>query len=136
MSNDTWIPEPSEASRPFFEGAQAGKLRLQCCSACGTWMFPVATMCSQCGGRELEWRDTSGQATLFAHGRLRREYHPRHQDRLPLILAQVDIAEGLRINTNLIDADPDTVRSGCRVEATFETFADGGVLPVFKPVDG
>lgn len=135
MSNESWIPEPTEASRPFFEGAKQGKLRLQCCPACETWMFPVASMCSSCGARDLEWRDASGEGTLFAHGRLRREYHARHNERLPLVLAQVDIAEGLRINTNLIDADPDSVRSGIRVEAAFETFEDGGVLPVFRPVE-
>lgn len=62
-----------------------------------------------------------------------RVYHPRHQDRLPLILAQVDIAEGLRLNTNVVDIEPTELQVGDRVEVAFETFPDGGVLPVFKP---
>tara|TARA_B100000959_G_C14755439_1_gene530992 strand:+ start:238 stop:432 length:195 start_codon:yes stop_codon:yes gene_type:complete len=62
-----------------------------------------------------------------------RAYHPRHQDRLPLILAQIDIAEGVRLMTNIIDAEPSDVRVGDAVVAAFETFPDGGVLPVFKP---
>ena len=133
MSQDTWIPEPSSASAPFFEGARQGKLRLQACDDCGTWAFPVTTVCSSCGGSNLAWRDASGNGTVYAHGRLARVYHPRHQDRLPLVLAQVDIDEGLRLMTNLVDVDPADVKVGMPVVAAFETFPDGGVLPVFKP---
>ncbi len=131
MSNDTWIPEPSEASAPFFEGAKVGKLRLQVCKACGTWLYPVATLCTECGSHDIGWQDASGHGVLYAHARLQRAYHPRHKDRLPLVLAQVDIEEGLRLMTNLIDVDPGEVKSGMAVKAAFETFEDGGVLPVF-----
>lgn len=89
-------------------------------------------VCGECGSREIEWRDTSGRGTVFSHARLMRAYHPRHQDRLPLVLAQVDIEEGLRLMTNIIDIDPAEVRVGQAVEVAFETFEDGGILPVFK----
>lgn len=134
MTEQTWIPEPSDATRPFFEGAQAGKLRLLQCSQCATWSYPPATLCSNCGGTDLVWQDASGRGTVYAHGRLARPYHPRHKDRLPLVLAQVDIDEGLRLMTNLVDVSPEAVRVGDKVEVGFETFPDGGVIPVFKPV--
>ncbi len=133
MSDQTWIPEPSEASKPFFDGASEGKLRLQVCKQCNTWAYPPATICANCGSHELAWRDASGRGTVYAHGRLARPYHPRHKDRLPLVLAQVDIEEGLRVMTNLVDVDPADVRVGDAVEVAFETFPDGGVIPVFKP---
>jgi uncharacterized OB-fold protein len=132
MVEQPWIPEPTEDTRPFFDGAREGKLRLQVCDDCGTWMFPLATICCECGGMHLSWRDASGHGTLYAHARLQRAYHPRHKDRLPLVLAQVDIAEGLRLMTNLIDADPAEVITGAAVELAFEHFDDGGVLPVFR----
>ena len=90
------------------------------------------TLCGECGSGEIEWRDTCGRGTVFSHARLMRPYHPRHQDRLPLVLAQVDIEEGLRLMTNIIDIDPAQVRVGQAVEVAFETFEDGGILPVFK----
>lgn len=129
----TWIPEPSDASKPFFDGAREGKLRLQVCEDCGTWAYPITTICSECGGASLTWRDAEGTGQVYAHGRLAREYHPRHKDRLPLVLAQVDIPEGLRLITNIVDVDPGVVKTGDRVQIGFETFPDGGVLPVFKP---
>ena len=50
-----------------------------------------------------------------------------------MVIAQIDIPEGLRLMTNIVDANPEDVRAGDAVIATFETFQDGGVLPVFKP---
>jgi len=135
MSEASWIPEPSEETRPFFDGAAAGKLRLQVCDACGRWHYPLVRLCSECGSTDISWRDASGRGTVYAHGKLQRVYHPRHKDRLPLILAEVDIPEGVRLMTNLVDVEPDHVRVGDPVEVTFETFPDGGVLPVFKPAD-
>ena len=132
-SEQSWIPEPSEKTAPFFDGARQGKLRLQKCTDCSTWGYPPVSSCSHCGSDQIEWADASGHGTVYSHARLMRAYHPRHQDRLPLILAQIDIAEGVRLMTNIIDAEPSDVRVGDAVVAAFETFPDGGVLPVFKP---
>lgn len=136
MSESSWIPEPSEATAPFFAGARACKLRLQKCSDCGTWGFPPMSRCTACSSDRIAWADASGEGTVFSHARLRRVYHPRHEGRLPLVLAQVDLPEGVRVLTNLVDVDPEAVRVGDAVVVTFETFADGGVLPVFKPASG
>ena len=123
---ETWIPEPSDATRPFFDGAIEGRLTLQCCNQCQTWAFPLATICSNCGSSEIVWRDASGKGVLYAHARLARVYHPRHEQRLPLVLAQVDISEGVRLMTNLVDVEPGDVVTGMKVTVAFEKFEDGG----------
>ena len=133
MSEQSWIPEPNEATAPFFEGAKAGKLRLQRCDDCGTWSFPLMTLCQHCGSTQISWQDASGEGVVYAHGRLARPYHARHAERLPLVLAQVDLPEGIRLNTNIVGVETATVKAGDRVKVTFETFPDGGVLPVFEP---
>jgi hypothetical protein len=132
MPESKWIPEPSEASQPFFDGVTAGKLRLQVCSECKTWHYPVIRICSACGSNTIEWRDTKGKGTVYSHSRLQRVTHPRHEGRLPIIVAQVDIDEGLRLFTNLIGTQPEDVRVGDSVEIDFEALPDGGLLPVFR----
>lgn len=132
MHEVSWLPAPTEETRPFFEGAAAGYLRLQVCEDCGCWHFPLVRMCSDCGSTNLRWRDACGRGTLYAHGRLHRSYHPRHEDRLPLTLAQVDTVEGVRILTNLVGDLTETARVGDQVEVAFETTPHGGVLPAFK----
>lgn len=124
---------------PFFAGAREGKLRLQRCRACGTWAFPLRTRCQACGSSAMQWRDASGRGTIFSHAVLHRPYHPWHQGRLPLVLAQIDLAEGVRLQSNIVDldadADADQIEAGREVEVAFETLADGsGTVPVFKLV--
>ena len=85
----------------------------------------------------MQWRDASGRGTIFSHAVLHRPYHPRHQGRLPLVLAQIDLAEGVRLQSNIVDldADVDQIRVGREVEVAFEALADGsGTVPVFKLV--
>jgi uncharacterized OB-fold protein len=133
MSESSWIPEPSEKSKPYFEGVNEGKLRLQVCAECLTWHYPVVRLCSSCGSRSIEWRDTKGKGIVYSHGRLRRAFHPRHEGRLPIVIAQIDIEEGLRLYSNLIGVSPTSVKVGDPVELAFETLPDGAKLPVFKP---
>ena len=122
---------------PFFAAARAGKLRLQRCRACGTWAAPLRTRCQACGSSAMQWRDASGRGTIFSHAVLHRPYHPRHRGRLPLVLAQIDLAEGVRLQSNIVDldADADQIKVGREVEVAFEALADGsGTVPVFKLV--
>ena len=53
MTQPKWIPEPSETSKPFFEGIKQGKLKLQVCSNCKTWHYPVVRVCSHCGSNDI-----------------------------------------------------------------------------------
>jgi uncharacterized OB-fold protein len=127
-----WLPEPDEKNRPFFDGARAGKLRLQQCGDCAGWMFPVRKRCQHCGSTKLQWADASGRGTLYAHGLLQREYHARHKGHLPVLMAQVDLDEGVRVNTNLVECDPADARVGMPVQVAFETSPSGEVVPVFR----
>ncbi len=128
-----WLPEPDETNRPYFDAAREGKLRLQQCSDCGGWMFPVRKRCQHCGSTKLQWTDASGRGTLYAHGQLQREYHPRHKGHLPVLMAQVDLDEGVRMNTNLVQCEPANAKVGMKVELTFDISPTGEAIPVFKP---
>lgn len=149
---DVWLPDPSEESRPFFDGAKDNVLRLQKCGECGSWFFPLVSRCRDCGSMDIEWADASGRGTLWSHAKLHREYHPRHKGRT-IILAIVDLEEGVRVQSGLTGVESEVesgveseagggakdgaeniaVRAGMPVEVTFETFPDGGVIPIFKP---
>ena len=133
MSDANWLPEPDDKNRPFFDGAREGKLRLQRCGDCGRWMFPVRRRCQHCGSTKLAWADASGRGTLYAHGQLQREVHPRHAGRLPVLLAQVDLEEGVRMNTNLVAVDPARVIVGMKLRVGFEVSPAGEAVPVFQP---
>lgn len=135
QSDETpWLPAPDESNAPFFEGLAQDTLRLQCCADCGVWTFPLRERCQACGKASLVWRDASGRGKIYSHAVLRREYHPRHAGRLPLTLAWVDLAEGVRMATNIVDHEAGEVRVGAAVEVAFEPIPGGGKLPVFRLV--
>ncbi len=131
-----WLPEPDVHSKPSFDGARVGELRMQRCDVCNGWMYPVKRRCQHCGSTELSWRVVSGRGTLYSHARLQRVYHPRHEGRLPLILAWIDLEEGVRMPSNLVNCDPANAKVGMAVQVTFEQFADGTSIPVFRPQEG
>jgi uncharacterized OB-fold protein len=128
-----WLPEPDDSNRPFFDGARAGVLKLQRCDDCGGWMFPVRRRCQHCGSTVLQWANASGRGTVYAHGQLQREYHVRHRGALPVIMAQVDLAEGVRMNTNLVGVSPADVHVGMAVSVDFEHSESGEAIAVFRP---
>jgi uncharacterized OB-fold protein len=129
----SWLPEPDDHNRPYFDGAREGKLCLQQCNACKGWMFPVRKRCQHCGSTDVSWAQASGRGTLYAHGQLRREYHPRHAGHLPLIMAQVDLDEGVRLISNLVDCTPEDAKAGMKVQVAFEHSPTGEAIVVFKP---
>ena len=127
------LPVPDEASQPFFAGAREERLMIQRCSACGTAMWPVKTRCINCLGPDLTWIQASGQGTLYSFALMHQVYHPGFADEVPYNLAEVDLAEGLRIITNIVGCPNDQLRIGMPLEVTFEAITPEITLPKFKP---
>jgi uncharacterized OB-fold protein len=114
----------------FWEGVADHELRVQRCASCGVLRIPIAPMCGRC--RSLDW-DTvaaSGRGTILAWIVSR---HPTEADATPRVVALVALEEGVRVVSNVVDADPSEIRNDLPVELTFRTY--GGVtLPQFRLV--
>jgi uncharacterized OB-fold protein len=52
----------------------------------------------------------------------------------PLAVAVIDLDEGTRFVSNVVDCDPDEVQIGMPVEMKMETVNEDWSLPVFRPV--
>ena len=129
------IPQPDDASRPFFEGAQRGELMIQRCTACGAYLAPGSRACTECLSEALEWAPASGQATLFTFAIMHQRYHPGFADDLPYNIAVVELAEGPRLNTTIVGVANAELRVGMPLAVTFEEVGDGVALPKFKPME-
>jgi uncharacterized OB-fold protein len=127
------VPVSDARSAPFFDATRAGKLVLQRCRGCGTWLHPVRARCPECSGTEIEWAQASGRGRLYSHGRLHRAYHPDLERRLPVTLAVVDLEEGVRLSSRLVDAGAAELRAGMPVEVAFERVSPEVTVPVFRP---
>ncbi|MCA9512446.1 MAG: OB-fold domain-containing protein [Myxococcota bacterium] len=113
----------------FWEGAKEGRLLLRRCAGCGRLAHPPVPMCGDCHSLAWTTEAASGRGTVYTWLVSK---HPSQPDAHPRIVALVDLAEGVRIVSNLRDVDVDDVRDGMPVAVFFEE-VNGHVLPQFRP---
>lgn len=127
------LPIPDERSQPFFDGAKRGVLMVQRCRDCAAWHWPVREICSECLGADLEWAEASGSGTVHSFGVMHRVFHPAFADAVPYNLAVIELAEGPRVNSNLVDVENEAIAVGMAVAARFDEDAPGVFIPRFRP---
>jgi uncharacterized OB-fold protein len=81
----------------------------------------------------VDWEDASGRATLYTWSIVHRNDLPPFNERVPYVAAVVDLEEGPRMMTNVVDCPPDQLSIGMALEVTFHAATDDVVLPVFRP---
>jgi uncharacterized OB-fold protein len=126
------MPEPDDASQPFFDAAARGELLLKSCGACGEILGPDARFCSECLSEDLSWRAASGEATLFTFGIMHQKF-PGFEDDVPYNIAVVQLAEGPRMSTNIIDCPAERLRVGMALRVAFQDAGNGTLIPRFQP---
>ena len=90
------VPVPSALSQPYWDGIAAQQLRLQRCSACGTYRHYPRLLCAQCYSDAVSWVHASGRGTLHSWTVAHHPYHPAFITEVPYTLVMVDLAEGPR----------------------------------------
>lgn len=124
MSNNKPMPVPTQISMPFWEGLKARRLLIQHCNACTHWNFYPRRHCPVCLEHDLTWHEVDGAATLYSYTVTRIATLPDFIDEMPQKLAVVELAQGVRINTNLVGLDENEIKIGMALQ------------PVFAEVDG
>ena len=137
MTTDfTPIPVPSAVSAPFWAAGLEGTLRLPQCSACSHIRFPLDPICPRCLSPEYEWADLSGRGTVQSFVRFRRAYDPSWEDRVPYVVALIQLEEGPVMISNVVGEDATQVGVDDRVHVVFEVRTDHAALPQFRLTKG
>jgi uncharacterized OB-fold protein len=128
------IPVPTPETRPFWEAARRHELRLQRCRSCGRRFFYPRATCPYCLGADLAWERASGRGTVHTFTVVHRGQRDFPLG-TPYVIAIVELAEGPRLMTNLVDVEPNpaTIRIGMPVEVTFADVSPDVALPRFRP---
>jgi uncharacterized OB-fold protein len=121
--------------QPFWDATAAGRLVLPRCTACAGYIWYPRPYCPACGSLGVEWVEVSGRGTVYSYTVNRRGQAdmPAYREAGTYVLAYVELEEGPRVMTNIVDCDPDTVRIGQRVEVVFHDTGQGTALPRFRP---
>lgn len=128
------LPVIQEFSQPFWDATQEGKLLVQKCNSCKSTIFFPRDRCPECWSQDLGWIEASGKAIIYSFSVTLEGVEKMFVEDLPIILAWVDLPEGIRMQSNIIDCDPNEVEIGAEVEVVFKKLTDEITLPYFKLV--
>jgi len=117
---------------PFWAAAKHGVLMIQRCARCGLHRFPAAEFCSGCLSSELVWVEASGNAELFSFVVVHHALDPYFVARAPYLVADVKLAEGPHMISQLVDCAPHEARIGDSLRVRFEEANELVFLPVFR----
>jgi len=114
------------ATRPYWDAAREGVLRMRHCPACDRPHFYPRALCPFCQN-DTEWVDVSGNGTIYSMSVTRRA------GPIPYAIAYVRLDEGVTMLTNIVDCDLDSLQIGDRVKVCFKAAEGGDMVPMFRP---
>ena len=138
MSDQTVPPrmiEPSPEEEFFWKSGADGKLRFMTCKSCNRFHHPPLPHCPYCQHRELEPRAVSGRATVATFTINYQPFIPGFDPPYAIAIVEIEEDPTVRLTTNIIDCDLDSIEIGMDVHVVFEENGDW-YIPLFTPDSG
>lgn len=126
-------PLADTTTLPWWEAAAEHRLVVQRCTACGATRHPPSPVCAVCRSHESDWQEVSGDGEIYSFTIVHR---PIAGDQtLPFVIAVIALEDsgGLRMMSNIVDADPEQLEIGQPVELVWEDMSDELAIPRFRP---
>ncbi|MFS0589986.1 putative OB-fold protein [Cytobacillus horneckiae] len=134
MENSMTKPQPviDADSIQFWEGCKNKQLLIQKCLNCSKHIFYPRIVCPHCTSEKIEWIESSGKGKIYSFTIARRPGGPAFKAEVPYAVALVDLEEGVRIMSNIINTDVDQLKCEQEVEVVF--VKNGEITyPMFQP---
>ena len=129
------IPVMQPWTHDFWKATKQGKLMIQHCNECNANIFFPKKVCPECWSESLTWIESSGKAKIYTFTVMMDMVEPKFAGDLPYVLAMVDLDEGIRMTTRIVNCEPGDVVIGLDVEVVFEEVSPECSLPMFQPAD-
>jgi hypothetical protein len=118
----------------FWEGTAAGELRIQRCNRCGALRHPPGPLCPRCHGTDHGHVVSAGRGVVHSFVTHHAPQVPGKE--LPLLIAVVELEEGLRMVGEVRGAAPESVEIGTPLTVAFDRIDDDLTLPVWHVAEG
>ena len=133
MANDLPMPFIDEDNRPYWEACKRHEMVMQKCSDCGKFRFPPHVMCPYCNSFRSEWPKVSGKGHVFSWIVVHPPVLPVFKDRTPFPVVLIELEEGTRLVSHLLDCGAEETEIGMPVELdSFEDVSEEIALPMFR----
>ncbi len=126
------LPQLTPFNEWFWTSGSDGKLRIQRCTDCSTYVHPPVPICPACRSRAWEPSVVSGRATVIGFTVNEHQWLPDFAP--PYVIANVALRDEptVRLTTNIVGCAPDAVHIGQEVAVQFDHHDDVWI-PLFAP---
>lgn len=125
-------PRANEETQAFWDATAESRFLLKRCDACGAVIWYPRSLCPVCHRSETSWFEASGRGTVYSYTVVRKGRGP-FAEAAPYVVAYVELEEGPRVLTNLVEVEPGDVAIGMPVEVVWHDTGEGSALYRFKP---
>lgn len=122
----------SDIHDEYWRASENHELRLQECGSCGVIRFPPTNYCGQCLSDDFQWMRAQGGGKVWSWVRFHRSYYKDMADRVPYIVALIQLDEGPMMASTVTNEDGGDLVCGARVELEFGSARDGKAAPMFR----
>lgn len=126
------LPRITPDNRPYWESARRHELSLPCCRDCGRYHFPPGPMCPYCFGDGLDWKPVSGRGVISTWVVYHRPWFAAFEPDIPYAVVQVELEEGPRLTSSMVDLPNEELAVGLPVEVVFDDVTPEVTLPRFR----
>jgi len=124
-------PPVDEGTAQFWAATSEGVLLLPTCRACRSVTWYPRPICQACSSMDIAWVAASGEGSVYSCTVVFRG-EGAFRNAPPYVLAYVELAEGPRLLTNIVDCEPGDVKIGDAVTLVFSATDAGPALPRFR----
>jgi uncharacterized OB-fold protein len=129
------LPNADPSTEEFWNATNRRELLIKRCDSCHRAHFYPRPFCPFCWSINVHWETASGRAHVYSYSVVRQNDAPAFKDRVPYVAAIVELVEGPRMMTNLVDVELSEVHIGMDVHVDFAPAGEDGLslVPVFVP---
>ncbi|MSO15204.1 MAG: nucleotide-binding protein [Ilumatobacteraceae bacterium] len=126
-------PVINSTTAEFWKATTEGRFILQRCDACDIVLWFPRRNCPKCWTEDVSTFDAQQTGTVYSFTVVRKG-KGAFQNAGPFVIAYVELADGPRIMTNIVDCDIDALHVGMPVEMVFHDTGEGSALYRFRPL--
>ena len=127
------LPRIDEESRGWWEALKRHELYVQKCRDCGDLRYHPRAQCTSCLSPRTEWVRCSGRGKVYTFTATYQNQGAGFREALPYIMAWVELDEGVKMLTNLVECRPEEAKIGMPVEVVYEDVTPQVTLAKFRP---
>lgn len=134
MPTNKPLPIIDADSKYFWEQCQKEILMIPYCLDCNQYHFYPRIFCPNCMSSRIQWKESTGRGKIYSFTIARRAGGPAFKDDVPYVVAIIELVEGVRMMSHIINTDIDNIKCDMAVQVIFEKANEEITLPKFTVV--